>query len=112
MANMGIFQLDKIIYLRSTLKSKGSKSSKQIGVTILIGMQKLSKASRFQNNFIAVFFAKANERLKTQKIPKTICRPPPYTLLGVQHQNTGPDISISFVSKWAITKNFVLKGSD
>lgn len=55
MANMGIFQLDKIIYLGSTLKSKGSKSSKQNGVTILIGMQKLSKASRFQNSFIAVF---------------------------------------------------------
>lgn len=65
MANMGIFQLDKITYLRSALKARVPKSNKQNSVPILVGMQKLSKASGFQNSFIESFTAKANEKLKT-----------------------------------------------
>ena len=35
-----MFQLDKIIHLRSALESKGSQINKQNGILILTGMQK------------------------------------------------------------------------
>lgn len=67
----GMFQLDKIVHLRSRLESKGSQIKKQNGIPILTGMQKLPKPSRFQNSFTASFVAKGNEKVKTQKISKT-----------------------------------------
>ena len=65
-----MFQLDMIIHLRSTLESKGSQI-KQTGWDTYFICRSLQKTSRFQNSITDRLITKANEKLKTQKVPKT-----------------------------------------
>ena len=53
----GVFQLDRIVHLRSALESKASQSNR-MGYLILTGMQEPPKGFKIPNNFIEKFIAK------------------------------------------------------
>lgn len=64
-------------------------------------MQSLHKDSRFQIVSLKNLLKKANEKLSTQRAPKTTLETPPFHPPRVPSQNHWPRNNLSFIINWS-----------